>query len=191
MANDIEARLKSMGVVLPVPGAPAANYIPVVASGALHFVSGQIPIDAEGVKFVGKVGREYSIDEGRAAARLCAINLLVHLKAALGDLERIVRFVKVVGFVNAVPDFNFTELTSVALIELLTITSVRKFVASTVCPDFNFVSLTFVAFTEQLPLLGFMRTPRIGRSARRSINVLLRDRAVIPPTPITKIITNR
>ena len=110
MANDIEARLKSMGVVLPVPGAPAANYIPVVASGTLHFVSGQIPIDAEGVKFVGKVGREYSIDEGRAAARLCAINLLAQLKAALGDLERIVRFVKVVGFVNAVPDFTDAHL---------------------------------------------------------------------------------
>jgi enamine deaminase RidA (YjgF/YER057c/UK114 family) len=110
MANDIEARLKSLGVVLPVPGAPAANYVPVVVGGGLHFVSGQIPMDAEGVKFVGKVGREYSIDEGRAAARLCAIMLLAHLKVALGDLERIVRFVKVVGFVNAVPDFTDAHL---------------------------------------------------------------------------------
>jgi enamine deaminase RidA (YjgF/YER057c/UK114 family) len=110
MANDIEARLKSMGVELWVPGAPAANYIPVVAGGGLHFVSGQIPIDQEGVKYVGKVGREYSIEEGRAAARLCAINLLVHLKASLGDLERIGRFVKLVGFVNAVPDFTDAHL---------------------------------------------------------------------------------
>ena len=110
MAGDIEARLKSLGVELPVPGAPAANYVPVVAGGGLHYVSGQIPIDAGGVKFVGKVGREYSIDEGRAAARLCAINILAQLKAALGDLDRIVRFVKVVGFVNAVPDFTDAHL---------------------------------------------------------------------------------
>jgi len=110
MAGEIEARLKSLGVELPIPGAPAANYVPVVAAGGLHYVSGQIPIDAGGVKFVGKVGREYSIDEGRAAARLCAINLLAQLKAALGDLDRIVRFVKVVGFVNAVPDFTDAHL---------------------------------------------------------------------------------
>ena len=110
MAGEIEARLKSLGVELPVPGAPAANYVPVVAGGGLHYVSGQIPIDAGGVKFVGKVGREYSIDEGRAAARLCAINILAQLKAALGDLDRIVRFVKVVGFVNAVPDFTDAHL---------------------------------------------------------------------------------
>lgn len=110
MAGEIEARLKSLGVELPVPGAPAANYVPVVAGGGLHYVSGQIPIDAGGVKFVGKVGREYSIDEGRAAARLCAINVLAQLKASLGELDRIVRFVKVVGFVNAVPDFTDAHL---------------------------------------------------------------------------------
>ena len=110
MAGEIEARLKSLGVELPLPGAPAANYVPVVVGGGLYFVSGQIPIDAEGVKFVGKVGREYSIDEGRAAARLCAINILAQLKATLGDLDRIVRFVKVVGFVNAVPDFTDAHL---------------------------------------------------------------------------------
>ena len=111
MANEIEARLKAMGVVLPVPGAPAANYIPVVASGSLHFVSGQIPTDVNGaVQYVGKLGREFGIEEGRAAARLCAINLLAQLKAHLGDLDRIVRFVKVVGFVNAVPDFTDPHL---------------------------------------------------------------------------------
>jgi len=111
MAGEIEAKLKSLGVVLPVPGPPAANYIPVVAGGGLHFVSGQIPLDEKGaIQFVGKVGREYSIDEGRAAARLCAIMLLAHLKAALGDLERIARFVKVVGFVNAMPDFTDAHL---------------------------------------------------------------------------------
>jgi enamine deaminase RidA (YjgF/YER057c/UK114 family) len=110
MANDIEARLKALGVILPVPGTPAANYIPTVASGRTLYVSGQIPITPEGVKFVGKVGREYSIDEGREAARLCAINVLANIKAGIGDLEKISRFLKVVGFVNAVPEFQDAHL---------------------------------------------------------------------------------
>lgn len=110
MADTIESRLKAMDVTLPVPGAPAANYIPVNVGGGLHYVSGQIPIDAEGVKFVGKLGREFSVEEGQKAARLCAINILAQLKAALGDLEKVSRFVKVIGFVNAVPDFNDAHL---------------------------------------------------------------------------------
>jgi enamine deaminase RidA (YjgF/YER057c/UK114 family) len=110
MANDIDARLQALGVSLPVPGAPAANYIPTATSGRIMFVSGQIPITAEGVQFVGKVGREYSIDEGRAAARICAINVLANIKASIGDLGKINRFLKVVGFVNAVPDFADAHL---------------------------------------------------------------------------------
>jgi enamine deaminase RidA (YjgF/YER057c/UK114 family) len=105
MAGEIEARLKSLGIVLPVPGKPAANYVPFVVSGKLLFISGQVPTTPEGVKFVGKVGREYSIEEGQQAARLCAISLLGVAKAAVGDLDRIQRIVKVVGFVNATPDF--------------------------------------------------------------------------------------
>jgi enamine deaminase RidA (YjgF/YER057c/UK114 family) len=105
MAGEIEARLKTLGIVLPVPGAPAANYVPYVVSGKLLFLSGQVPMTPDGVKFVGKVGREYSIEEGQQAARICAINLLGVAQAAVGDLDRIQRFVKVVGFVNATPDF--------------------------------------------------------------------------------------
>src|SRR5688572_20272137 len=120
MAGEIETRLKTLGIELPIPGAPAANYVPVVAGGGLHFVSGQIPTTAEGVKFVGKLGREYSVEEGREAARLCAINILANLKAALGDLERVKRVVKVVGFINGVPDFTEPHLVLNGASDLLT-----------------------------------------------------------------------
>ncbi|KAB2876590.1 MAG: RidA family protein [Bauldia sp.] len=106
MANDIAARLKSLGLELPAPAKPAANYVPTVITGKLLFVSGQVPTAADGVKFVGKVGRDYSLEEGQQAARLCAINVLGAVQAALGDLERVARVVKVVGFVNADPDFT-------------------------------------------------------------------------------------
>jgi enamine deaminase RidA (YjgF/YER057c/UK114 family) len=106
MASEIEARLAALGIDLPMPGKPAANYVPFVISGKQVFVSGQVPMASDGVKFVGKVGREFSVEEGQQAARLCAINILGVLKAAVGDLERVTRIVKVVGFVNAVPDFT-------------------------------------------------------------------------------------
>jgi enamine deaminase RidA (YjgF/YER057c/UK114 family) len=106
MPTEIELRLKALGIELPMPGKPAANYVPFVITGNLLFVSGQVPNSPEGVKFVGKVGREYSLEEGQQAARLCAVNVLGVMKAAVGDLERIQRVVKVVGFVNAVPDFT-------------------------------------------------------------------------------------
>src|SRR3954453_18780593 len=106
MTKEIDSRLAALGIVLPTPGAPAANYVPIVTTGKLVFVSGQVPSTAEGVKFVGKVGRELTVEQGREAARLCAINILGALKAALGDLGKIARVVKVVGFVNAVPDFT-------------------------------------------------------------------------------------
>ena len=107
MASEIESRIKELGIELPIPGKPAANYVPTVAtSGTLLFVSGQVTMTPDGIKFVGKLGREFSIEEGQQAARICAINVLGNLKAALGDLERVKRIVKVVGFVNAVPDFT-------------------------------------------------------------------------------------
>jgi enamine deaminase RidA (YjgF/YER057c/UK114 family) len=74
------------------------------------FVSGQIPMTPEGVQFVGKVGREFTIDDGRAAARLCAINLLANMKASLGDLGKVERVLKVTGFVNADPEFADAHL---------------------------------------------------------------------------------
>ncbi|MCB1488290.1 MAG: RidA family protein [Bauldia sp.] len=106
MTTEIEERLATLGIELPALGKPGANYVPFVITGNLVFVSGQVPMAPDGVKFVGKVGREYSLEEGQQAARLCAINVLGVLKAAVGDLDKINRIVKVVGFVNAVPDFT-------------------------------------------------------------------------------------
>ncbi|MEP0321668.1 RidA family protein [Bauldia litoralis] len=106
MASEIEARLAALGIELPTPGKPGANYVPFVITGNLVFISGQVPLAPDGVKFVGKLGQEYGIEEGQQAARLCAVNILGMLKAAVGDLDRISRVVKVLGFVNAVPDFT-------------------------------------------------------------------------------------
>jgi enamine deaminase RidA (YjgF/YER057c/UK114 family) len=106
MVSEIDSRLAKLGITLPTPGAPQASYVPTVQTGNLVFVSGQVPTTPEGVQFVGKLGREFSIEEGQQAARICAINILANLKVALGDLGRVNRIVKLVGFVNAVPDFT-------------------------------------------------------------------------------------
>ncbi|MEX0853469.1 MAG: RidA family protein [Bauldia sp.] len=106
MAETAAFRLKALGIVLPTPGPPQANYIPTVTVGSLIFVSGQVSIGAGGAKFLGKVGRDLSVEQGREAARLCAINLLASLNAALGDLEAVRRMVKLTGFVNSAPDFT-------------------------------------------------------------------------------------
>ncbi len=105
MAETAEARLAQLGVVLPTPAAPVANYVPAVESRGMLYVSGQLPMGPDGLAFAGKVGREVSPEQARAAARLCAINVLAQARAALGDLERIARVVKLTGFVNAVPEF--------------------------------------------------------------------------------------
>jgi enamine deaminase RidA (YjgF/YER057c/UK114 family) len=106
MADTAEARLTALGVELPVPPAPAASYIPTVATGQLVFVSGQVSILAGGAKYVGKLGREHGVEDGQKAARICASNILANLKAALGDLARVKRIVKLTGFVNCTPDFT-------------------------------------------------------------------------------------
>jgi enamine deaminase RidA (YjgF/YER057c/UK114 family) len=105
MTNGIEARLKSLGIELPPVPTPAANYVPFVLTGKQIFVSGQIPVTPQGVRYVGKVGREIAVEDAQKAARLCAINILGILKSAAGDLDRIARIVKLVGFVNVAPDF--------------------------------------------------------------------------------------
>jgi enamine deaminase RidA (YjgF/YER057c/UK114 family) len=106
MTSRIEQRLSELGIALPSPGAPAGNYIPFVVVGELVFLSGQVAREAGKMKYVGKVGRELTIDDGRAAARLCATNLLAQLKAACGgDLDRVERCVRLSGFVNSAPDF--------------------------------------------------------------------------------------
>lgn len=107
MAGQIDARLKELAITLPMPAAPAANYVPFVRTGSLVFTAGQVTFNAAGkLEFIGKLGRDFGIEEGYQAARLCAINVLAALRAACeGDLDRVVRAVKVVGFVNATPDF--------------------------------------------------------------------------------------
>ncbi|HER25663.1 MAG TPA: RidA family protein [Rhodospirillales bacterium] len=107
MAGTVDQRLSDLGITLPEPAAPAANYIPYVISGNLVFVSGQITMVDGELKYVGKVGDDFGIEEGYQAARICAINLLAQLKIACGgDLDRVRRVVKLGGFVNCRPDFT-------------------------------------------------------------------------------------
>jgi enamine deaminase RidA (YjgF/YER057c/UK114 family) len=104
--SSIEARLAELGITLPEPAAPVANYVGYVVTGNLVFISGQVTFGRDGLEYQGKVGAEFTVEDGAAAARLCAINLLAQLKAACGgDLERVRRCVKLGGFVNAVPEF--------------------------------------------------------------------------------------
>ncbi|PVB63447.1 RidA family protein [Labrenzia sp. 011] len=103
--STIEARLSDLGITLPAAAAPAANYVPFVKSGNQLFISGQLPMKEGKIQVTGKLGADVNLDEGKAAAKLCAINLLAQAKAALGDLEKTVRLVKIVGFVNSTADF--------------------------------------------------------------------------------------
>ena len=103
--SKIEARLAELGVTLPDAPAPAANYVPWVISGKQVFISGQISQTAEGM-IKGKLGADLSVEQGAGAAKACAISLLAQVKAATGgDIDRVVRLVKLVGFVNSGPDF--------------------------------------------------------------------------------------
>lgn len=107
MASTIQQRLLELGVTLPAAPAPAANYLPAVRSGNLLFIAGQVPLQNGQAQFIGKLGAGIEIEQGRQAARLCAINVLAQVAKALdGDLDRVVRCVRVGGFVNAVPEFT-------------------------------------------------------------------------------------
>lgn len=107
MTGIIDTRLAELGIDLPNASAPVANYVPYVITGNLIYIAGQIPIWNDNVEFVGKVGTDISIEDGIAAARLCTLNILSQTKVALvGDLDRIVRIVKVSGFINAEADFK-------------------------------------------------------------------------------------
>ena len=106
MAGAIEQKLTSLGITLQEAPAPVANYVGVVRSGNLLFVSGQVCFDPEGKLIAkGKLGAGVSIEQGQAAARGCAINLIAQVKAAVGDLDKVVRVVRLGGFINSAPDF--------------------------------------------------------------------------------------
>jgi len=105
MAGTVEKKLSELGVVLTEPAAPVANYVPFVRTGNLLMVSGQICLDAGKLVAKGKLGAGVSIEDGQKAARACAVNLLAQVKAALGDLDKVARVVRLGGFVNSAPDF--------------------------------------------------------------------------------------
>jgi enamine deaminase RidA (YjgF/YER057c/UK114 family) len=115
LSKMIEEKLASRGIDLSAQIQPIGSYTPVIISGNLAFVSGQIAIESskrsQEVKYKGRVGKDITIDDAKKAAELCAINCLIQLKTALGDLEKIKKIVKVSGFVNC--DASFADHPSV------------------------------------------------------------------------------
>jgi len=105
MSETIEKRLSDLGVTLPVAAAPAANYVPYCRTGSLLFTAGQLPLKDGKLQASGLLGRDVDTASGKDAARYCAINILAQAKAALGDLEKISRLVKITVFVASAPDF--------------------------------------------------------------------------------------
>lgn len=107
MSETVEERLRAADITLPDAPAPAANYVPYVITGNQVVVAGQVPFVGSERHFIGKVGVDYSIEEGQQAARTVALNIIAQVKAACdGDLERVRRCVKLGGFVNCPPDFE-------------------------------------------------------------------------------------
>ena len=103
--STVEDRLSALGISLPQPVAPVANYVPTVRSGDLLYISGQVSVDENG-GIKGTVGVDLDLEKAQGAARLCGINLIAQMNAALGgDLSRVKRVVKLAGFVQAGPDF--------------------------------------------------------------------------------------
>jgi enamine deaminase RidA (YjgF/YER057c/UK114 family) len=106
--SQVEKKLGELGITLPTPAAPVANYVPFVRTGNLVIISGQICYGPDGKlsdAHKGKLGAEVSPEKGQEAARFCAINVLAQLKSAVGDLDKVVRCVRLGGFINAVPTF--------------------------------------------------------------------------------------
>ncbi len=104
--GEIDRRLAELGIVLPEAPAPAANYVPFVIAGNMVYVSGQISRGPDGM-LTGRLGADLTVEDGRSAARVCALNLIAQLRAACGgDLGRLVQVAKLTGFVNATPDFT-------------------------------------------------------------------------------------
>ena len=106
MATGIEARLKELGITLPEAPAPLANYVPSGVSDRLVFIAGQLPLADGHLSCVGALGAEVGVEEGRAAARQCGLNILAQLRAAVGSLDRVTRCVRLGGYVNATAEFS-------------------------------------------------------------------------------------
>ncbi|HUZ63036.1 MAG TPA: RidA family protein [Acetobacteraceae bacterium] len=107
MTGRIEAKLKELGIVLPTPMAPMANYVPFTAMAGLVIVSGQVPARDGKIAYTGKLGDPVSIETGQTAAQLCFVNVLAQLKIACGgDLDRVSRVLRLGGFIAAVPSFT-------------------------------------------------------------------------------------
>ena len=103
--SQVEEKLKQMGYELPSAPAPMANYIPGYRAGNLVFLSGVGPRSADGSIVLGKLGKDVTVEQGYEAARLCALNLIANLKGIIGDLDKVKHVVKVLGMVNAIPEF--------------------------------------------------------------------------------------
>jgi enamine deaminase RidA (YjgF/YER057c/UK114 family) len=107
MSGIVDARLKELGIELPQASSPVANYVPFTRSGNLVIVSGQVSVRNGKAEYIGKLGREISVAEGQQAAKLCALNILAHLKNACGgDLDNVKRVLRLGGFVNCTPEFT-------------------------------------------------------------------------------------
>ncbi|KGA10898.1 MAG: endoribonuclease L-PSP [actinobacterium acAMD-2] len=105
-----ESRIAELGMTLPPVPAPVASYVPVVQTGNLVFTSGQLPLVDGALSITGKVGAEVSVEEANALARICVLNAIAAVKAEIGELSRVRRIVKVVGFVASAPDFSSQPL---------------------------------------------------------------------------------
>ncbi|MFI9360382.1 RidA family protein [Kitasatospora sp. NPDC053057] len=104
--SQVESKLAELGLTLPPVAAPVAAYVPAVQSGEFVFTSGQLPVVGGKLPSTGKVGAEVSPEEAKELAQTCALNALAAVKSVIGDLDRIERVVKVVGFVASAPDFT-------------------------------------------------------------------------------------
>jgi enamine deaminase RidA (YjgF/YER057c/UK114 family) len=107
MAGTVEKKLASLGITLPTPASPVANYVSFVRSGNLLIVSGQLCFGSDGkLVATGQLGGTVSVEDGQKAARACAVNLLAQVKAATGDLDKVARVLRLGGFINSAPGFT-------------------------------------------------------------------------------------
>ena len=106
MPGKIEARLAELKIELPKAAAPVANYVPVVIAGKTAYTSGQVTVLNGEFKYIGKLGKEFTVEDGQKAARLCGLNVIAQVKAAIGDLDKVKRVLKLTCFVNSVSEFT-------------------------------------------------------------------------------------